>query len=113
VTWDVDGFAVEFHTDGRGVLVRVAGEVDAATAPALSAQLERAVEWNSGDVMVDLAGVTFFDSTAVRALLRARTGLTARGRRLVVSDPAPNARRVLELTGLAGAFELDRLVGPD
>jgi hypothetical protein len=39
---EVDGFTVECHPDGRDVLVRVVGEVHAATAPTMSAQLDRA-----------------------------------------------------------------------
>jgi hypothetical protein len=55
----VDGFAVEFHANGHDVVVRVTGEVDAATAPTMSAQLDRARDGFSGDVRVDLAAVTF------------------------------------------------------
>jgi anti-sigma B factor antagonist len=103
----VDGFDVEFRADGRDVLVRVAGEVDTATAPTMLAQLDRARDGFSGDVRVDLADVTFFDSAAVCALLRARGGLAERGRRLVVAKTAPTARRVFELTGLLGVFQPD------
>ena len=102
---EVNGFTVELHADGPGVLVRVAGEVDTATAPMLSGELDRARDRFGGDVRVDLAAVTFFDSAAVCALLRAHGRLAERDRRLIVADPSPTARRVFELTGLIGFLQ--------
>jgi len=48
------------------VTVRVVGDVDMDTAGMLAAQLDRAVAGYPGDVTVDLAGVTFLDSTGRR-----------------------------------------------
>ena len=108
---EVSGFTVELHVDGSDVLVRVAGEVDTATAPMLSGELDRARDGFGGDVRVDLAAVTFFDSAAVCALLRAHGRLAERDRRLIVADPSPTVQRVFELTGLLGLMQ--RNDGPE
>ena len=105
VIGSVDEFAVEFGVDGGDVTVRVTGEVDLATAGALAVELNRAVEDFGGVVTVNLASVTFFDLTALRALLVARSALDARGRLLVVADPAMVATRVFELTDQLHVFQ--------
>lgn len=83
--------------DVRGAGLIVAGELDALTAPlmygALEAFLGRTVE-------IDMAGVTFMDSSGIACLLRAaHTGIT-----IVITDPSNPVRRILELTGLVNEF---------
>jgi anti-sigma B factor antagonist len=73
----VDALAVEVIDDGLDVAIHVTGEVDMATAGLLEAQLERAVEGCAGAVTVNMAGVTFLDSTGLSVLLRARGALIA------------------------------------
>ena len=76
-----------------------------AAAGLLTAELDRAIERFAGDVTVNLAAVTFVDSTGLSALLRARAALVALGRRFVVDAPAPAATRIFELTGLQDTFQ--------
>jgi anti-anti-sigma factor len=102
----VDHFAVEFVDDGRGGTIRVVGELDLAAAGLLSVEIDRAIDSSSGDVIVNLAAVTFLDSTGLSALLRAHSALVAVGRRLVLDAPPPAAIRIFELTGLQDTFQL-------
>ena len=102
----VEYFPVDFIDDDRGATIRAVGELDMATAGLLSAELDRAIERVAGDVTVNLAAVTFVDSTGLSALLRAHAALAALGRCLVVDSPAPAATRIVELTGLQDTFQL-------
>ena len=102
----VDDFAVEFIDDGSGVTVLVVGDVDMDTARALATQLDRAVEGFAGDVTVDLAGVTFLDSTGLHVLLRARAALISLDRGLLLAGPSRAATRIFELAGLQDQFRL-------
>ena len=96
----------ELQTDARGrdVLV-VAGDIDLANAhdlvttatPLLSRQQEHAL-------VLDLAGVTFLDSTGIGALLEIRTLALAEGRRTEVVAMSEAVERVLELAGLTDLF---------
>jgi anti-sigma B factor antagonist len=72
----------------------------------LAAQLERAVEGCVGAVTVNMAGVTFLDSTGLTVLLRARAALIAVDRDLVVTAPSRPTTRIFELTGLHDTFRL-------
>jgi anti-anti-sigma factor len=84
----------------------VAGELDAATAPALETALREALIDTAGTFVLDLDGLAFMDSTGVNVLLRARSLLGRQDRRLaLVCRPGP-VRRVLELVGIADLFLL-------
>ncbi len=91
-------------------LVEVEGEIDLSTAPQLQRALLASAE-GSPEVVVDLRGVTFIDSTGVGVLFRVSKQVAAAGGevRLVCGPGA--VRRVLKVSGL------DRLVpvadGPD
>jgi len=78
--------------------VSVAGELDLDNADELAGWLENEGQ-GEGDLTIDAAGLLFVDSTGVRALLRAANAMAGRGR-LIVRDPSPSVRRVLELAGL-------------
>jgi anti-anti-sigma factor len=72
--------------------LRVAGELDMSNVAELSEELRRemAVE---GDVVVDLAAVTFVDSTGLQTLFSVARDLEGRGR-LVLIDPQPRVQAV-------------------
>jgi stage II sporulation protein AA (anti-sigma F factor antagonist) len=81
---------------GDRVTVHVSGEVDLETIDQLAAGLEGC----HGMVVVDLAGVTFIDSSGLGTLVRARNRLTSEGGALLVQHPADKVRRLFEVTGL-------------
>ena len=101
-----DDFTVEFHPDDSGVTLAVIGELDLLTVGLVTAQLERAIDGFGGAVTVNMAGVTFLDSTALCALVRAHTALAAMDRSLVLAEPQRATTRLLELTGLLDTFPL-------
>ena len=56
--------------------------------------------------MVHLADVEFVSSTGLAALLAARNRLHARGANLALLSPAPQVRRLLDVTGLEAAMPI-------
>jgi anti-sigma B factor antagonist len=86
--------------------VRVCGEVDIATAPGLTTALDGAMRGSAGAFVVDLGDVTFVDSSAVSALLRARAFLGREERDLVVVCPPGASRRIFEVAGITDLFAL-------
>ena len=95
-------FAVRIEEDGEGVAVRVVGELDIATAPALESALLRALESGAASILVDLEGMSFIDSMGMRVLLWAARECREDGKRDRLSiDCAPGrVRRTLELCDL-------------
>ena len=82
--------------DGRAT---VCGECDLATAGQIEAWLGT---FDSQPVEVDLSGVTFFDSTALRTFLNIRR----RKPNIRIVEASAAVRRVLEITG-TGDYLLD------
>jgi anti-sigma B factor antagonist len=94
-------------TDGLRRL-SIVGELDLEACPQLNAMLDEAVQERSGEVVADLSGVTFIDSTALRSFVRTHNELSGVGGRLTIVDPSPAVARVLELAGLSGLLAVDQ-----
>jgi anti-anti-sigma factor len=91
-----DGLQVARGADGSVV---VSGDVDLATARIFEMALLEATE-GDGDVVVDLAGVSFMDSSGLNVFVRCHKALDGTGQRLVVRRPQPMVRQVLEIGGI-------------
>ncbi|MGA2211482.1 MAG: STAS domain-containing protein [Acidimicrobiales bacterium] len=98
---------VEVEQSGETPVVRVVGEVDIATAPALRERLEQVLA-SATRVVVDLSEVTFLDSTGLSVLVGAWKQLSGEDSegdlRLVVVRPT--IQKVLEITGLDQVFSV-------
>ena len=79
--------------------VRLVGDVDAASIDALVAELDPLPGVNS-DVIIDLAGVTFIDSSGLRTLVEAHQRAEQAGRRVLMADPSVAVRRLFDNSGL-------------
>ncbi|PWU45211.1 anti-sigma factor antagonist [Micromonospora sp. S4605] len=85
----------------RQVVLRPAGEIDMSTADALERELLDAVRSADVDeVLVDLAGVAFLDSSGVRVLVHAAVVARERAVTLRVARPQPVVARVLRITSV-------------
>jgi anti-sigma B factor antagonist len=81
-----------------GAVVRVQGDLDLATAPALEESIEAA---GAPSVLVlDLSGCTFVDSAALRLITQTARNLEQAGGRLSLVVTDPSIRRVLEITAV-------------
>ncbi|MFC8125638.1 STAS domain-containing protein [Streptomyces sp. NPDC057302] len=90
------------------VLVRVRGELDLDSAPSLTSLLAPLL---TRTIEVDLADVTFIDSSGVNVLLSHQDQCRAVGGCFVVIQPSSVVRRVLQLLGVDGLL-LERY-GPE
>ncbi|CAA9220300.1 MAG: hypothetical protein AVDCRST_MAG20-697 [uncultured Acidimicrobiales bacterium] len=87
------------------VLVHLVGELDLAAAPDLRTKLAGLLDQGERDVVVDLGGVTFFDTSALEPLVEGHHRGLSSGVRLVLCHIPPHVRRVLEITGLDRVLE--------
>jgi len=86
---------------GAFTVVKVAGEIDLATRD----QLRECLAPLHGNVVVDLAAVTFLDSSGIATLLAQATRLAAESATLRLRRPAPLVARVLRIAGLDELLE--------
>jgi anti-sigma B factor antagonist len=75
---------------------RLRGELDMATAGDLSEVL-RAAATTGDPIVLDFEGVSFMDSSGLRALLEG-AGLPSNRGPVVILNPAPQVRRVLDIS---------------
>ena len=92
--------SVTVHMDDTRVRVDVAGEVDTASITRLQDALDDALSGHPTGVIVNLADVTFMDSSGINTLIRAYNTATRTGTTLTVINCPPIVRRVLTITGV-------------
>jgi anti-sigma B factor antagonist len=103
---DFDGFGINvLQTDGAA-MVCLSGELDIATAPRLREELIWLVNSGIRAVTVDLARLTFIDSTGLSVLVMAMKRFRREGGDLALRSPNPTALRVFEVTGLTKVFAI-------
>jgi anti-sigma B factor antagonist len=91
---------------GEANLIAVRGDVDHNTAPILADALRRATVDGDGRVVLDLCETSFIDSAGISTLLNGLRRLTRQSRKLIVVCPPGPPRRVFEILGLVGTFDL-------
>jgi anti-sigma B factor antagonist len=100
-----DEFSLKTARVGNGTyVVAVSGELDLHSVGQLRAELEQAMDRGAEHVVVDLACVTFMDSTALGAIVLAERSLRRSNGSLVVVSDDPRVARLFSITGL------DRLI---
>ncbi|MGE5287334.1 MAG: STAS domain-containing protein [Micromonosporaceae bacterium] len=90
---------------GDRVVVIASGEIDLYTAPRLQDELADALAGDRAvQVLVDMSGVEFCDSTGMNVLLAAMRRASEHGGRLSLSGLQPAVRKILQVTGLDSVF---------
>jgi anti-anti-sigma factor len=87
--------------EGGGRL-KVRGEIDHGSATAFGDRVRRAVATCAGPLRLDLSEVWFLDLAGIRQLLK----LVGEGHRIVLFDPSPAARLLLELPSIRQRLEV-------
>lgn len=82
-----------------GVRLALAGELDLAGAPQLERSLQTIEQQGPRRVVIDLAGLSFIDSTGLRVLLQAQARLGEQGSELLLAPGEPAVQRVFDVTG--------------
>ena len=82
------------------LILELHGELDMATSPQLAEALDELAENGPATVVLDLRGVSFLDSTGLKAIFSARNTTQERGQQLAVTPGSPQVQRLLSLTRL-------------
>ena len=94
-------FMVETRDDHGQHVALLTGELDVDAIAAVRRYVDAALSDGSGDVVFDLDGVTFIDSSGLNALLLVQQEATEQGRRLRLQRVSAPVRRVIALTDRA------------
>jgi anti-sigma B factor antagonist len=94
-----DSLTVEHSADGT-IVVR--GDIDVAGGPVLDVALRE--HEGSGPLVIDLANVSFIDSSGLRSLLTASRRARERATDVTLCNVGPEVLRLLQITGTQGHF---------
>src|ERR671933_2920158 len=100
-------FAIsEYEREGRAH-VTLRGELDLATAPELEGLVNERLD-SGQEVVVDLRGLEFMDSSGIPVLVAAHARAARTGARLVVVRPAHGTAvaKIVEVSGLDGELNI-------
>jgi anti-sigma B factor antagonist len=93
-------FEIATTYDGGISILSLSGELDLATASTLREHLVTALNGGATEVICDLEGVTFMDSTALSVLISGHRKARAAGIAFALLAPQPQVDRLLDISGL-------------
>jgi serine/threonine-protein kinase RsbW len=93
-------FDMTHELESRACVVRLTGDLDMAVVPELREGLDQALGAGCENVVLDLDGVVYADSSALGLLVWLDHRLRPIGGRLVIAGASGDVSRVLELSGL-------------
>jgi anti-sigma B factor antagonist len=91
--------------EGTSVL-RLVGELDVSTVPALREAMERRFAEGADSLALDFSGVTFVDSTGLGALLGAKRRVMERSGQIYLLGTSEPLERLLQMLSLKQLFIL-------
>jgi anti-sigma B factor antagonist len=98
---------VEIRSESsESVLAALSGELDADNCAEVGVtMLDESGAYSGGaDLVIDVSGLTFIDSSGLSELLRVRRAVTDAGHRLSLLQPTATVRRTMEISGLNEVF---------
>lgn len=99
---------IEAGTDDRGhALLRVSGAIDVQSREALLTAGRAAFDGDSPGLVLDLADVSFVDSTGIGALVELGRDAEDADASFALRDPSSRVVRILQMTGLTDAWPIE------
>jgi anti-anti-sigma factor len=86
-------------------VVMLDGAFDRSNAAQVEVALGDAIDADRPQLVIDLRGVSFLDSTTLRVLIQGLGDTTARGGQLALIRPNATVWRVFVLTGVSHSFD--------
>ncbi len=102
------GFTIDRREAQRACVFHIDGDIDVAVVPELRGALDQVIETGCENVVLDLAEVTYADSSALGLLVWLDHRLQPSSGKAVLSGASQEVARIFELSGLlsvAGALE--------
>ena len=97
---DAKHLTIEVGPEAETCLVRLVGELDMATVPAVEREVDRLLSGGLETVVVDLGGLDFIDSTGLVCLVKAARRSAENGAHLRILRGDEQTTRLMRLTGL-------------
>jgi anti-sigma B factor antagonist len=97
---------VSSRIEGDVTVLAPAGEIDIETAPVFRGELVESINGGARQIVIDMAGVEFCDSTALSVLIACHQRLKPVGGTITLANVRPMVRKIFDVTKLADLFGL-------
>ncbi|MFI5914068.1 STAS domain-containing protein [Dactylosporangium sp. NPDC051541] len=101
------GLTITAAAGPGGVVLVASGALDYHSSEHFAAAVNQAFAGGAAELVADLSGLAYCDSSGVAALVRAHKQALREGRRFVVRNPDTTLSRVLALTGLDSVLTIE------
>ena len=91
---------VDVHDRPSHTLIVATGEIDIGTADQVGNAVSAALSAGHGQVLLDVAAVTFIDSSGLAVLVKAHRQAQTQGASFAVVHPTPQTRKLIQVLGL-------------
>lgn len=98
--------SLETREVGSRTIVSVGGEIDVYTAPKLRDQISELVSDDRHDLLIDLEGVDFLDSTGLGVLVGGLKKVRAQDGSMELICSQDRLLKIFRITGLAKVFTI-------
>lgn len=93
--------------EGQNGGFALSGELDLASAPQLATTLDTQIAAGKQDIVLDLSGLQFCDSSGLSAFVDAHRTLQAQSRRLILQNPSSRVQKLLTATKLDQELDIE------
>ena len=97
---DAGNLLIGVSSEGERVVLRLDGELDLASVPTLEHAVEGATLDDTAELVLDLRGLEFIDSTGLRAILLQDKRSTERGQTFALVRGPEQVQRLMNMTHL-------------
>ncbi|GEL78777.1 STAS domain-containing protein [Tenuibacillus multivorans] len=101
---------IDDYKDGDLYVLKLAGEIDAYTAPQLKEKLLELIKTEGIGVMVDLEKINYMDSTGLGVFISALKTANETNRSFKLINLQENVYRLFNITGLNEVMDIDNTI---
>lgn len=97
---------IKVNEKSNHILFELEGSLDIYTSLDLKSALEENVKKDKPDVVIDMANLTYIDSSGIGILIKALNYVQGLNGRLCVASLKPAIEKVFKVSGLTSYFEI-------
>lgn len=99
--------SIDVQEQEQQTTIKLAGEIDAYTAPKLRETAFPYTEKQGADIVIDLSGVSYMDSTGLGVFVGLFKSLNANNGTLKLAGLSDRLKRLFDITGLADIMNIN------
>jgi anti-sigma B factor antagonist len=95
---DAGNLLIDVRSEGERIVLRLDGELDLASVPTLEHAVESVTLDDAAELVLDLRGLEFIDSTGLRAILQQDKRSADRGQAFALVRGSEQVQRLMNMT---------------